>query len=54
MNVDRRTERLGALPKRMERRVIEVLAEGVAVDHGAAELEVAHAALQFVGGARGS
>ncbi len=51
MNVDRRAERLGPLPERMQRRMVEILAVGVAVDHGAGEFEVAHATFQLVGGA---
>ena len=51
MNIDRRAERLGALPERIERRMVEILAVGVAVDHGAAEFQLAHAALELVGGA---
>ncbi len=50
MNVDRRAQRLRALPEWIERRVIEILAVGVAVDHRAAEFEVAHAAFEFGGG----
>src|SRR4030081_94041 len=48
MEIDQRAERFGALPERIERRMIEGLPMGVAVDHGAAELEIAHAAFQFV------
>ena len=50
MQIDHRAQRFGALPERIERRVIEILAIGVAVDHGAAEFEVVHAALQLVRG----
>src|SRR5271157_6383498 len=45
VDVDRGAERLRALPERIQRGMIEVLAVGVAVDHRAAELEAAHAAL---------
>ena len=49
MNIDHRQQFLGPLPERVERRVVEILAVGVAVDHGAAEIELAHAPLEFVG-----
>src|SRR5262249_11897877 len=53
MNVNRRAEGLRPLPERMERGVVEVLAVGMAVDHGPAELQLVAAALQFVGGGDG-
>jgi hypothetical protein len=37
------------VPERIERRVIEILAVGMAVDHGAAEPELGYAAIEFVG-----
>ena len=51
MDIDRRAQRLGALPENMQRRMVEILAMGMAVDHGAAEFQVAHATLQLIGGA---
>ena len=47
MQIDHGTQRLRPLPERIERRVIKILPVGVAVDHGAAEFELAHAALEF-------
>src|SRR5437588_5748403 len=49
MQIDQRAKRFGALPERIERRIIEILTIGMAVDHGAAEFELAHATLKFVG-----
>ena len=48
MNVDRRLQRLGPVPERVQRRVVEILAIGVAVDHRPAKLQLAQAALQFI------
>ena len=42
MDVDRRLEGLGPFPERLQRGMIEVLTVGVTVDHGAAELQLAH------------
>ena len=53
MQIDQRAERLGALPERRERRMVEILAVGVAVDHGAAEFQLPDAALELVGGGLG-
>src|SRR6266567_8642178 len=50
MQIDQRTQCLGAFPEWMERRMIKVLSVGVAVDHGAAALQLAHGALQLVRG----
>jgi hypothetical protein len=44
MNVDRRLQRLGPFPERVQLRVIEILAVGVAVDHRPAKLQLAQAA----------
>jgi hypothetical protein len=53
MNVDGCAKRFRALPEWMQRGMIEILTVGVAVDHGAAEFQVADAAFHFVGsGAR--
>ena len=49
MQIDHRAERVGTLPKRIERRVVEILPVGVAIDHGAAELQFADAAFQLIG-----
>ena len=49
MQIDQRAERLRPLPERMERRVVEILPVGVAVDHGADEAELARATLELVG-----
>ena len=43
MEIDHRAKRVGALPERIERSVIEILTVGVAVDHRAAEFEIADA-----------
>jgi hypothetical protein len=48
MNVDRRLQRLGPFPERVQRPVIEILAVGVAVDHRPAKLQLAQAALQLI------
>src|SRR6185312_615740 len=53
MQVDRRAQDGGALPERIVAAVVEVFAVAVAVDHGAAELELAHAALELGGGGPG-
>src|SRR3954470_17917207 len=45
VQVDQRAEHLGALPKWIKRRVVEILPIGMAVDHGAAEFQFLHAAL---------
>src|SRR6516165_4987899 len=50
MQVDERADLLGAFPERKQRGMVEILAVGVAIDHGAAELELAHGALELVGG----
>ena len=42
MDVDRLPPTPGLVPERLQRRVVEILAIGVAVDHGAAELQLAH------------
>ena len=47
MNVDRRLQRLSPVPERVQRRVIEILAIGVTVDHCPAKLQFAQAALQL-------
>ena len=53
MQIDERTQRFRPFPERMERGMIEVLPVGVAVDHGAAEPQLAHRALELVGGRDG-
>ena len=53
MQIDRRAQCRGAFPERIIGPVVEIFAVGVAVDHGAAELELAHAALELVGGGLG-
>ncbi len=49
MQIERHAKRFGALPQRISVGMIEILAVGVAVDHGAGEFQIAHAALEFVG-----
>jgi hypothetical protein len=49
MQIDRRAERVGALPERIELGGIEILSMCVAVDHGAAEFQFAHTAFELVG-----
>src|SRR5262245_27795074 len=49
MDIDQRAERLGALPERGKRGIVEVLSVGVSVDHRAAELQLVDAALKLVG-----
>ena len=49
MDVDQRAERLGALPERAQRWMIEILPVGVAVDHGAAEFQLLDATRELVG-----
>src|SRR5580704_2910946 len=51
MDIDHRAERVGAFPKRIELGGVEILPVGVAIDHGAAELQLTHAAFQLIGGA---
>src|SRR5580693_7242411 len=51
MNIDHCSEFVGALPKWIELGSIEILSVSVAVDHGAAELQITHAAFQFIRGA---
>ena len=51
VNINRRAECFRPLPERIERGMIEILPVGMAVDHGAAKLEFAQAALKLVGGA---
>ena len=53
MQVDRDVERLAGLEDRPELRVVEVLAVRVRVDDDALEAELAHAALDLLGGRRG-
>ena len=48
MQIDERAERLSPLPKRVKLWIVEILA-GLAIDQGAAELQVLNAPLQFVG-----
>ena len=50
MQIDRRVQRFGPLPEWIERWVIEIDPIAVAVDHDAAEAELADAALELVGG----
>jgi len=50
VQVDQRSQGLGALPERRERGMIEILPVGVAVDHRPAEFQVVHAAQQLVSG----
>src|SRR6516165_7919149 len=50
MQVNEHAERLSALPERMERRVVEILSVGMAIDHRTGEFELAYAAFEFVGG----
>jgi hypothetical protein len=40
MQIDERAERLSPLPKRVKLRIVEILAVGLAIDQGAAELQV--------------
>ena len=49
MQVDRRAQRRGAFPERIIGPVIEIFSVGVTVDHGAAKLQVADAAFEFLG-----
>ena len=49
MDVDDSAKRLRTLPERIEGGVVEIKPVSVAVDHGTAELEITHGALEFVG-----
>src|SRR5262249_61858937 len=49
MQIDERAKHFGPLPERIERRIVEVLAVSMAVDHDPAESQLAYAALEFVG-----
>ena len=51
VNVDDGAERVGAFPDRIEHRIVEITAARMAVDHRAAKFKIAHAMLEFVGGA---
>ena len=53
MQVDQRVECFDLGPEWMQRRVVEILAIGVTVDHGAAEFQLVHAAIELVGGRLG-
>ncbi len=53
MQVDHGAERLGALPERVERGMVEVLPVGVAVDHGANDAQFAHCAFKLAGRGHG-
>ena len=53
MQIDQRLERLRAFPERIERGIVQILPVGVAVDHGAAEFQVAHGAFELVRGSDG-
>src|SRR4029450_973906 len=49
VKVNRRAERSRAFPERIIGTVIEIFAARMPINHGAAERELAHAALEFVG-----
>src|SRR5262250_601295 len=53
MQIDECLERLRPLPKWVQRSVVQVLAIGMAIDHGAAEFELAHASFKLVRGGGG-
>src|SRR5262249_42984218 len=53
MQIDERAKHFGPLPERIERRIVEVLAVSMAVDHDPAESQLAYAALEFVGRGEG-
>src|SRR5262249_33246572 len=53
MQIDQRAKRFGPLPEWIERRIVEVLAVSMAVDHDPAESQLAYAALEFVGRGEG-
>src|SRR5262245_5041054 len=49
MKINRRAERSRAFPERIIGTVIEIFAVRMPINHGAAELELADAALEFIG-----
>ena len=53
MQIDERVQCLRPLPDGIERGMIQIHPIGMAVDHGAAELELAHAAFELVRGGGG-
>ena len=53
MEIDERVQCLRPFPERVERAIIQIHPIGMTVDHGAAELELAHAAFELVRGADG-
>src|SRR6516162_7884355 len=53
MEIDERVQCLRPFPERVERAIIQIYPIGMAVDHGAAELELAHAAFELVRGGDG-
>src|SRR5262249_61165354 len=53
MQIDECLERLRPLPEWVPRSVVQVLAVGMAIDHGAAEFELAHASFELVRGGGG-
>ena len=53
VDVDRSSQCLRSIPERLQRWMVEILAVGVAVDHGAAEFQLALATLELIrGGSR--
>src|SRR5262249_40216498 len=53
VQIDECLERLRPLPEWVQRSVVQVLAVGMAIDHGAAEFELAHASFELVRGGGG-
>src|SRR5262249_39424421 len=53
MQIDERAKHFGPLPERIERRIVEVLAVRMAVDHDPEESRLAYAALELVGRGEG-
>src|SRR5262249_31897452 len=53
MHIEESAERLRPLPEWVQRSVVQVLAVGMAIDHGAAEFELAHASFELVRGGGG-